>query len=201
MKIPNPFKKPIIDDFSALPSPWTQTGSQISHVKVHKPAKLGQTAGATSAIVGFSMPSSASAVSAAAWVGASSAAWTPNSAHYDVDVDEVLIDDAGGMLPCYGCGHSAADEQFPSRPSGERPCHFCVRNTHAVEWKRKNPHAQPTWYDGSKPLRLNEMGLQDNYISTDRLQEDIERTTPVNEMAQNTEERMVSLWRKATRED
>lgn len=36
-------------------------------------------------------------------------------------------------LACYGCAHAAATEPPPGRPSGERPCATCVRNTE--EWR------------------------------------------------------------------
>jgi hypothetical protein len=50
-------------------------------------------------------------------------------------------------LFCYGCAHSAASEPFPGRPSGERPCCFCIRNP--------NPLLQvTTWYDGSSPVKF-----------------------------------------------
>lgn len=37
-------------------------------------------------------------------------------------------------LTCYGCAHSASPEPPPGKPSGERPCCFCVRNPDREEW-------------------------------------------------------------------
>ena len=54
-------------------------------------------------------------------------------------------------LHCYGCAHSAAGEPWPSRPSGERPCGFCVRNREAHLYMDDYPR---TWYDGSEPVAL-----------------------------------------------
>lgn len=50
-------------------------------------------------------------------------------------------------LFCYGCAHSAASEPFPGRPSGERPCCFCIRNPAAGYEVAK-------WYDGSPPVEV-----------------------------------------------
>ena len=50
-------------------------------------------------------------------------------------------------LVCYGCSHSAAMQEYPSGPSGERPCCFCVRN--------KDRKLEVTcWYDGSKAVKI-----------------------------------------------
>lgn len=56
-------------------------------------------------------------------------------------------------LFCSGCAHSAAGEPFPGRPSGERPCCFCVRNP---TWRQQqaSPHAVTKWYDQSDPIRI-----------------------------------------------
>jgi len=42
-------------------------------------------------------------------------------------------------------------ESFPGKPSGERPCHFCIRNP-----KNHIPHDDPidTWYDGAEPVSI-----------------------------------------------
>lgn len=223
MKLPgNPFKKRdvagsaprVTVNVSLPPQSAARPGGPavISHVKItntptvsrafpHKPAKLGQTIGATTAHSVFSIPATAvSSFPMGASVGTAFYGLNdPNETMFTVDTRTTLIDDKGGVLPCYGCAHSAASEPFPSMPSGERPCGFCVRNTEVREWKRKDPKPA-TWYDGSRPLALNSEGLQDNYVSTDRLREDIERTTPINAKDQGAEERMVSLWRKASQE-
>ena len=51
-------------------------------------------------------------------------------------------------LTCYGCAHSIGDAKFPSGPSGERPCMFCIRNSRPVRVDIN------TWYDGSKPVKV-----------------------------------------------
>ena len=60
------------------------------------------------------------------------------------------------QLHCYGCGHSAAGEKFPGKPSGERPCCFCIRNPEAG-------YEVKVWYDGSEPVRVP----MDCYITMD----------------------------------
>lgn len=61
-------------------------------------------------------------------------------------------------LFCYGCAHSAASYPFPSFPSGERPCGFCIRNPEVTEEQPVDPGYgegyKPTWYDGSEPVRV-----------------------------------------------
>lgn len=56
-------------------------------------------------------------------------------------------------LFCYGCAHSSAIDDFPSRPSGERPCFFCVRNPHREQWQKERLEDGikeiKEWYDGS----------------------------------------------------
>ena len=52
-------------------------------------------------------------------------------------------------LVCYGCCHSAGDVEYPGMPSGERPCHFCLRNK-----DRKDPPVTNCWYDGSAPVKI-----------------------------------------------
>lgn len=52
-------------------------------------------------------------------------------------------------LHCYGCVHSDVQEIFPSGPSGERPCTFCIRNP----WRNLRPDDwEATWFDGSEPV-------------------------------------------------
>jgi hypothetical protein len=54
-------------------------------------------------------------------------------------------------LHCYGCAHSAGGQPFPGSPSGERPCHFCIRNP-----ANHVPNDDPIdkWYDGSEPVSV-----------------------------------------------
>lgn len=72
---------------------------------------------------------------------------------------------------CSGCAHSAASEPYPGRPSGERPCGFCVRNpeldatTGLAAWFGDRG---PLWYDGETPPFRTPM---DCYIATDRAQQ------------------------------
>lgn len=53
-------------------------------------------------------------------------------------------------LRCYGCAHSSASDPWPGRPSGERPCQFCIRNPLHVQ----NVDDEHTWYDGSQPVSI-----------------------------------------------
>lgn len=59
--------------------------------------------------------------------------------------------DAG--LVCYGCAHSAASAPFPSHPSGERPCCFCVRNPEREEWAKGQPTERDPKPDNEGTLR------------------------------------------------
>lgn len=56
-------------------------------------------------------------------------------------------------LVCYGCAHSIGGRKFPSGPSGERPCFFCVRNPNREKWQadQVESHGKELreWYDGS----------------------------------------------------
>lgn len=52
-------------------------------------------------------------------------------------------------LHCYGCAHSDAGEKYPGRPSGERPCQFCIRNRELAD-----PPTVAKWYDQSDPVRV-----------------------------------------------
>lgn len=54
-------------------------------------------------------------------------------------------------LHCYGCAHSAGIHEYPGRPSGERPCHFCVRNK---EVQKEEDTTVNCWYDGSEPVSI-----------------------------------------------
>ena len=68
-------------------------------------------------------------------------------------------------LVCYGCAHSASGAPYPGGPSGERPCHFCLRN------REPTTSALPAvWYDGTPAGCLGRMGVpgkQDNYYTID----------------------------------
>jgi len=66
-------------------------------------------------------------------------------------------------LVCYGCAHSAAMHKYPSGPSGERPCQFCIRNPKLP----KNPKdfVVNCWYNDSKAVKLP----MDCYHSLDML--------------------------------
>lgn len=52
-------------------------------------------------------------------------------------------------LHCYGCAHSGAGDPFPGEPSGERPCHFCIRNS-----KLQNPPKIAHWYNLTDPVKV-----------------------------------------------
>ncbi|MFH0806076.1 MAG: hypothetical protein V1901_04325 [Patescibacteria group bacterium] len=63
-------------------------------------------------------------------------------------------------LYCYGCAHSSSIEAFPGKPSGERPCCFCIRN--------KNRKLEvKTWYNDSEALKIP----MDCYHSLDMLEQ------------------------------
>ena len=68
-------------------------------------------------------------------------------------------------LICYGCAHSAGQELFPGKPSGERPCCFCVRNPSIKEDQKE--FAVSTWYDGNAPVSLP----MDCYQSVDMIKQ------------------------------
>lgn len=89
--------------------------------------------------------------------------------------DRVYRDHKGGIKACYGCAHSIGGAPYPSGPSGERPCLFCVRNPEQPEQlararKNINPGVQFTARYDNKPTK-SETG--DQYIATDRLLRDI----------------------------
>jgi hypothetical protein len=66
-------------------------------------------------------------------------------------------------LACYGCANSADGEPYPGKPSGERPCFFCVRNTERELWiARAGIHGKlaplhpsnGVWYDSSFAVKV-----------------------------------------------
>lgn len=94
------------------------------------------------------------------------------------------------QLACYGCAHAACDEPFPGQPSGERPCHFCVRNR-----ELEDPPVVTKWYDQSDPVRIpmdcyTTMDMRDQYA---RWLKDAagptleERTAAADRLAENLE--------------
>jgi len=56
-------------------------------------------------------------------------------------------------LFCFGCSHCDGVAKFPGRPSGERPCFFCVRNPEREKWQSDFKHSHGKmlleWYDGT----------------------------------------------------
>jgi len=100
-------------------------------------------------------------------------------------------DSKGGPLVCYGCAHSRSDMEFPGGPSGERPCHFCVRNRYREQWiakfKLENPDTKMNvecWYDGTPPIKIP----IDCYHSCDMVEQSV-RKTPL-EFTTNDERRI-----------
>lgn len=90
-----------------------------------------------------------------------------------------MADERDPMLVCYGCAHSAANEAYPSRPSGERPCCFCTRNAERDKWLaehlssdcRGDDCKHPLhgfWYNGKRSSKCP----MDNYITSDRVREE-----------------------------
>lgn len=77
-------------------------------------------------------------------------------------------------LFCYGCAHSAASQPFPGRPSGERPCMFCIRNPGREraqqEFEARDGRRLLEWYDGS-PIAFYPM---DAYMTLD-MNEQVDR--------------------------
>lgn len=83
----------------------------------------------------------------------------------------------GQPLVCGGCAHSAGSEKFPGRPSGERPCFFCVRNTEREAWideaKKMSGQIPPkhpangVWYNGTQAMKVP----MDCYQSCDMLRQ------------------------------
>ena len=72
-------------------------------------------------------------------------------------------------LICYGCAHSIGDGKYPSGPSGERPCLFCLRNKKREEWqkefKKNHGREMKEWYNGT-PIAKYPI---DAYITLDML--------------------------------
>lgn len=88
--------------------------------------------------------------------------------------DGVYVDGDGSKLVCHGCAHSVGgDEPYPGRPSGERPCLFCIRNPNQARDLARARHYAPTFcsprYD-NKPVKNVPA---DQYIATDRLMRDL----------------------------
>lgn len=74
-------------------------------------------------------------------------------------------------LFCYGCAHAIGGAPFPSGPSGERPCCFCVRNKDREKWQAERakdglPELRE-WYDGS-PIAFYPM---DAYTTIDGIEQ------------------------------
>jgi len=102
---------------------------------------------------------------------------------YPIKLEQCAKDRYGSPLVCSGCAHSAPSIPFPSGPSGERPCCFCVRNVDLpamLEGMRRNnvAHFMPdvygkTWtaFYNNAPMRKCPM---DCYISTDMITNDVE---------------------------
>lgn len=65
---------------------------------------------------------------------------------------ETSVTDASQLF-CFGCSHASAVDGFPGKPSGERPCFFCVRNKDREQWQKdfKERHGKELkeWYNGS----------------------------------------------------
>jgi hypothetical protein len=91
-------------------------------------------------------------------------------------MDNVYRDRFGAPLVCYGCAHSRAGMEYPSGPSGERPCLFCIRNVDPERSKnleeirrRLQPGTSYTARYDNGPTRKEPA---DQYIATDRLLRD-----------------------------
>lgn len=95
-------------------------------------------------------------------------------------------------LTCYGCTHSAVNIPWPSAPSGERPCGFCIRNPfteHALQQS-----TQPvTWYDGAEPVSVP----MDAYYSLDMRDQILEwikdARAPTPEEKQEAVDRLLAM--------
>lgn len=91
-------------------------------------------------------------------------------------------------LVCYGCAHSASSVPFPGKPSGERPCCFCVRNADREIWvsasaatteRNQKPDDEGTlrdfnpyagnWYNGSPAVKVP----MDCYSTMDMIDQEI----------------------------
>lgn len=91
---------------------------------------------------------------------------------YPIELTSLTKDDYGNPLVCSSCGHSDAGASFPGKPSGERPCFFCVRNVQREQWCKEHLSecngtctvdgkavdcrhpAHGVWYDGSKAVKV-----------------------------------------------
>jgi len=92
---------------------------------------------------------------------------------YPTKLQDLNMDSYGNPLVCSGCANSAAQNPFPGRPSGDRPCLFCVRNVRRQKWCADHTNqchstrmdstefpkdiecqhpAHGFWYDGSRPV-------------------------------------------------
>lgn len=76
-----------------------------------------------------------------------------NEARRNMTRDEIEADNLA-HLTCHGCAHSAANLPFPSCPSGERPCCFCIRNPVHKSGEKKPGEIVDVWYDGSMPVKM-----------------------------------------------
>ncbi len=68
-------------------------------------------------------------------------------------------------LKRYGCAHAAAGVEFPGEPSGERPCHFCIRNPGLPE--KSKDFKVKKWYNDGDAIMLP----MDCYHSVDMLRQ------------------------------
>lgn len=100
---------------------------------------------------------------------------SPATRHFDVT-----------KLTCYGCAHSRGRAEYPSGPSGERPCCSCIRNVSSdrqeaslekivecavVECADGNARCfdpfAGTLYNGAPTVSFP----QDNYVTLDSIQQ------------------------------
>jgi len=65
-------------------------------------------------------------------------------------------------LVCYGCAHAVANQPYPRRPSGERPCGICKRNPEGQ---------QANFIMSNNNIRI--LGPKDMCIATERLELEI----------------------------
>jgi hypothetical protein len=98
-----------------------------------------------------------------------------------MDHANVVKDKEGAPLVCYGCGHSAGGVAYPSGPSGERPCAFCIRNPKQAEQlaavlKHINPGVPYTARYDNGPCRKSPA---DQYIATDRISRELPDGTSI----------------------
>lgn len=104
---------------------------------------------------------------------------------YPTDVHQ-LVWKKDGPLVCHGCAHSAGGNvPYPGRPSGERPCCFCVRNVqlqNQLAEYRKDPrmtHFHEGVYGVTFTPRYDNKRVSkvplDCYIATDYLLEVVAR--------------------------